>query len=221
METPYLRYLNNKERFPRSLVHGPIRRYFRRFLDAADDGTRLLDAGCGNGIESGPLADRLEVHGIDYQPEYVAYCCELYPNADYRIGNLEQLEYPDDHFGLIISNQVIEHLERPTVVLDELYRVLAPGGTLVVATPNYGNVLWPIVENTYHRWFVREFDAEENHVTKYDTGMLHEHLSRFEAVEAGTVCLTTILVGNARKPLATDGAGVRESGKLASAPSSV
>jgi len=69
-----------------------------------------------------------------------------------------------------------------------------------VATPNYGTLGWRLVENTYHRWFVRDFDAEENHVTHYQPSNLREHLSAALQVESiGTVCASMILCAVARK----------------------
>jgi SAM-dependent methyltransferase len=199
METPYLQYLNDKDQFPRSLVHGPIRRFLRTHLDLLPPGSRLLDAGCGNGIESGPYSELLEVHAVDNQTEHISHCRKTYPNARYQLADLARLGFPDDHFAAILMNQVIEHLDRPVEVVSELRRLLKPGGVLIVATPNYGNFAWPLIENTYHRWFVTDFDAEENHVTHYTPDLLRRHLDGFTDIAVGTVCLRTILVATARK----------------------
>ena len=72
--------------------------------------------------------------------------------------------------------------------------------SLLVATPNYGTFGWRLIENTYHKWFVGEFDAESNHVTHYDPPTLREHLSgplRLEHI--GTVCMGMILVAASKK----------------------
>ena len=201
MEDPYLEYLDSKYRFPRSLVHRPIQRFFAAHLRSLAPGSRMLDAGCGNGIESGPYADRLAVYGVDYQPTYVDSCASAYPDAHYSLGDLAALDFPDEHFDLVLMNQVIEHLERPQVVVAELTRVLRPGGTLLVATPNYGTFGWRLIENTYHRWFVDDFDAESNHVTHYDPDLLREHLKGLGSVRVGTVCLGMILVARCQAPL--------------------
>jgi len=200
VESPYLNYLNDKFRFPRSLVHKPIQRFFRRYLLSAPDGTRVLDAGCGNGIETGPHADRLRVVGIDYQPTYIAHASASYPDASFVVATLSRLGIADSSADLIVMNQVIEHLESPAVVVAELARVLSPGGRLLVATPNYGGFGWPFVEATYHRWFAKEFDAEEAHVTPYRKETLAADLASALTVEhAGTICAGLILVAAARK----------------------
>jgi len=206
VESPYLEYLHAKYRFPRSLVHRSIHRFLRGYLHPAPPGTRVLDAGCGNGIETGPYADRLVVCGIDYQPTYIAHCRAAYPRARYAVADLGRLCFADASFDLIVLNQVIEHLAEPVRVVAELARVLGPGGRLLVATPNYGGFGWPLVEATYHRWCVGEFDAEENHVTRYRSASLREHLGASLVVEqVRTICASLILVGAARKPEAGPG----------------
>jgi len=145
VESPYLDYLHRKDRFPRSLVHRPIREFFKDYLDRAPLATRILDAGCGNGIETGPYADHLRVCGIDYQQQYLSFCGETYPAARYAAADLERIPFADASFDVIVLNQVLEHLEQPAAVIGELCRVLSPGGKLLVATPNYGGFGWPLV----------------------------------------------------------------------------
>lgn len=201
VESPYLLYLDDKFRFPRSLVHRPIQRFLQSHLNAALPGTRVLDAGCGNGIETGPYAGRLRVVGLDYQREYAATCARRYPEAAYAIANLAQLPVADDCFDLIVMNQVIEHVADPSGVIGELTRALAAGGRLLVATPNYGGKTWPMVEATWHRWFSGEFKVEENHVVRFNRATLRALLSASLMVErVETVCANLILVAVARKP---------------------
>jgi SAM-dependent methyltransferase len=200
VESPYLQYLNDKYRFPRSLVHRPIQRFFARFLDEAPPGTRVLDAGCGTGVETGPYAARLGVVGIDYQREHLAWASGAWPGARFALADLARLPLPDASFDLVVLNQVIEHVLDPAAVVRELARVVAPGGRLLVSTPNYGGFGWPAIERVYHRWFVGDFDAAEFHVTHYAAASLQTELARALEVESvGTVLARLILVAAARK----------------------
>jgi len=201
MERPYLHYLNTKYRFPRSLVHRPIQRFFRAHLDTMPAGARVLDAGCGSGIDTASYGGRLRVLGVDYQPSHLAYGVRTYPQVSFLRGDLQRLALATATVDLVVMNQVIEHLVDPAGVLAELARVLRPGGRLAVATPNYAGWGWPMVEATYHRVFAGDFDAEENHVTHYTPELMRTHLGRDLDVECvDTICANLILVGSARRP---------------------
>lgn len=109
----------------------------------------FLDLGCGSG-STVRAASRAgwEALGIDLDPALVAIGREQL-GVDLRCGTLPDPTLPDGHFDFIRMRDVIEHLPNPREVLVELRRLLAPGGTLLVATPNEGslparlrNLLW-------------------------------------------------------------------------------
>jgi SAM-dependent methyltransferase len=59
------------------------------------------------------------------------------------------LPFPDRSFSCVLCSQVIEHVPKDTPILDELCRVLAPGGRLVLGTPDYANWQWVWIEKAY------------------------------------------------------------------------
>lgn len=101
-------------------------------------GKAALDVGCGAGLLAEPLA-RLgaSVTGIDAAPEVIAVARAHAAGAgltiDYRVGDVQQL---DGRFDLITCMEVIEHVADPRVFLAALARRLAPGGLLILSTPN-------------------------------------------------------------------------------------
>src|ERR1035437_5161373 len=102
-------------------------------------GKRVLDAGCGAGYGSAELADVAEsVFAIDIAPEAVAYARAHYAirNLAFEQASCTELPYADGAFDLVVAFEVIEHLENWRDFLQEVRRVLAPAGQLIVSTPN-------------------------------------------------------------------------------------
>jgi SAM-dependent methyltransferase len=104
----------------------------RRWLDTASPGTRVLDAGCGEGVLVDEYAGRLAIEGID--PNY--------GSDRVQTGSLTALPFPDAAFDRALCLDVLEHLtfdEQPRA-LAELFRVLKPGGALLVSIPNLAHL---------------------------------------------------------------------------------
>jgi SAM-dependent methyltransferase len=104
----------------------------RRWLDAAAPGTRVLDAGCGEGVLVEEYARRLAIEGLD--PNYGSDLV--------RTGSLTALPYTDSTFDRALCLDVLEHLtfEEQPRALAELFRVLKPGGQLLVSIPNLAHL---------------------------------------------------------------------------------
>jgi 2-polyprenyl-6-hydroxyphenyl methylase/3-demethylubiquinone-9 3-methyltransferase len=102
------------------------------------DGKTALDVGCGAGLLTEPLA-RLgaKVTGIDASPQVIAVAREhataMRLEIDYRVGDVQALE---GEFDLVTSMEVIEHVADPSAFVKALAKRLAPGGLLVMSTPN-------------------------------------------------------------------------------------
>ena len=110
----------------------------REAMIALQDGGELLDCGAGSGHQyrdtfcpAGVKADRYK--GVEWHRETVAQAQGL----DVRHGDLnEPLAFATDTFRCVIGLSVLEHLLKPCAFLRECHRVLQPGGTLIILTPN-------------------------------------------------------------------------------------
>ncbi|HJR58824.1 MAG TPA: methyltransferase domain-containing protein [Vicinamibacterales bacterium] len=104
----------------------------RGWLDRLPAGTRVLDAGCGEGVLVDEYAGRLAIEGID--PNY--------SSDRVRNGSLTALPYPDSSFDRALCLDVLEHLtfdDQPRAMA-ELHRVVRPGGEIFVSIPNLAHL---------------------------------------------------------------------------------
>jgi SAM-dependent methyltransferase len=99
-------------------------------------GLRVLDAGCGAGEYVRALADRgTDARGIEYDGSKLASVDA--PLAErIRQGDLERTGFDAGHFDAVLLNEVLEHVPDDAAGLRELHRILRPGGSLVVFSPN-------------------------------------------------------------------------------------
>jgi SAM-dependent methyltransferase/uncharacterized small protein (DUF1192 family) len=133
-----------------------------RWAARAASGRLVLDAGCGTGYGCRLLAaaGAREVVGVDIAGAVLeAVGPEMPESVQLRVGDLRQLDLDDDSFELVVCFEVIEHVEDPGSVLDELVRVLAPGGLLLVSSPNRG-VYPPGNPHHLHEFAPGELEAE-------------------------------------------------------------
>jgi SAM-dependent methyltransferase len=104
----------------------------RRYLAALPDGTRVLDAGCGEGVLVDEFRPRLAIDGID--PNYHA--------AHVRTASLTDLPVDDAAYQRALCLDVLEHLsyDDQALALAELFRVIERGGELLVTVPNLAHL---------------------------------------------------------------------------------
>ncbi|MDP0490039.1 MAG: metalloregulator ArsR/SmtB family transcription factor [Verrucomicrobiota bacterium JB023] len=98
----------------------------------------VADLGAGEGTLSQLLAQRAkQVIAIDNSPKMVEFGQKLakenkLPHLEFRLGEIEQIPIADGTVDLAIFSQALHHALHPKVALAEAYRVLKPGGTLLV-----------------------------------------------------------------------------------------
>jgi len=155
----------------------PLQRWWQRrrcaiVSEFVGDALRVLDAGCG----STQLLNLLpHVVGMDYSLRKVRFMRR--PGRRLVNGSTLDLPFRDESFDVVISSQVIEHLKPDPRIFTELVRCLAPGGTLVLGTVDYGRWQWPLLERLYDLFKPTGYARE--HITHYTRQSLFDQLHAF------------------------------------------
>lgn len=100
-------------------------------------GRSVLEVGCGEGYGTALIAGvAMHVTGLDYDAITVAHAAAQYPRVRFVRANLAALPLRSASVDAVATLQVIEHVWDHPQFLAECRRVLRPGGTLLVTTPN-------------------------------------------------------------------------------------
>lgn len=110
----------------------------------------LLDCGCGPGsmtLDFASLLKKGRVSGIDLEPSQIEHAKQLMKeralsNAEFQKGNILNLPYKDATFDVAFTNGVLWTLESPIKALDELLRVVKPGGIIACREPSFDGLLY-------------------------------------------------------------------------------
>jgi 2-polyprenyl-3-methyl-5-hydroxy-6-metoxy-1,4-benzoquinol methylase len=117
----------------------------------------VLDVACGNGHGLRLIADAVrEVHGADGDAAVVeeARAATTAPNASFHVVDALATGFPDGFFDAVLTMETVEHVDGERFV-DELYRVTAPGGLLILSTPQNSQGRIPVTA-THEREYTLE-----------------------------------------------------------------
>jgi len=115
----------------------------------------LLDIGCGTGSLLLSLSSKVDsITGIDLSEKAVKHCRQIMPQANFVEGEATQLRFADNSFDLVLALDVIEHVSEDKSVISEAYRVLKPGGRLILSAPAFP-------------WLFSQRDSAAGHLRRY------------------------------------------------------
>jgi ubiquinone/menaquinone biosynthesis C-methylase UbiE len=141
--------------------------YYRVLRQHVSTAIRWLDTGCGHQFfpewmvqEAAELrAAQPNVTGIDRDLSGL----RLHRGLRQRVyGDLAKLPFRDAGFELVSANMVVEHIADPVPVLDEMRRVLVPGGVIVLHTPNaffWAILMARVIPEAPKRWLVQRLEG--------------------------------------------------------------
>lgn len=117
----------------------------------------LLEIGCGEGRGVEQLLPLAESYiGLDKIGEVIDMLRSKFPGVDFRQAVIPPFtRFEDNSYDTIVSFQVIEHIPNDRLFLQEIYRMLKPGGKAIISTPNITHTL------SRNPWHEREYKPQE------------------------------------------------------------
>lgn len=145
----------------------PLQRYwqrerFRIVTELIEGEGPVLDVGCGSSriLEALPSGSV----GVDVLVRKLRYVYSA-GETPVVLGSGFALPFADGAFPCVLSSQVIEHVPKDSPMLDELCRVVGPGGRLVLGTPDYARWEWVYLEKLYAR--LAPWGYADEHIAHY------------------------------------------------------
>lgn len=105
-------------------------------VDLKLDTPKILDFGCGMGWLSKSLSTFGLVTGIDQSHKGIEYAKSECPEVEFIVGDVFEYKFPANLFDIIVSQEVIEHVDEQQLYINLAWKYLKPGGTLILTTPN-------------------------------------------------------------------------------------
>ena len=154
-----------------------------KWINSSDEtltSIKVLDAGCGDGINGRVLSSLLEEQEIRNEIigcDYNSIRLDRAKRGPYKLlvpADLLQLPFENNYFDLILCSHVLEHIPQDEACLREMGRVLKPNGLLILAVPNEGCLLAKLRNNILERKILRTTD----HVNFYTEKKLRFLISK-------------------------------------------
>jgi len=107
-------------------------------------GMHVLDVGCGTGIMAPiVLSKKAHYQGVDLSRNMILEARAKYveigeaeDSVVFTVGDVERMPFPDAHYDVLLALGLLEYFEDPRRVVDEIVRVVRPGGSIIVSVPN-------------------------------------------------------------------------------------
>lgn len=134
-----------KNNFLQKYWHSNKLKNVLKYIDSSP--RKVLDMGCASGWFVSEIQKKYpnsDFYGIDIYDEAIRYANKLYPQIKFSVSDAHKTKYENDFFDLIISTEVIEHLEDPKIAIKEMKRILKKNGQLIIEVDS-GSVLFSIV----------------------------------------------------------------------------
>ncbi|MHC4954013.1 MAG: class I SAM-dependent methyltransferase [Planctomycetota bacterium] len=125
-----------KEHFANPMERERAALFVRLFARTELRDPRILDLGCGRGWLAGMLSSFGPTTAVDLSPKGIERAQERWPDVEFRAGNFFEMDLEEGAFDVVVSQEVIEHVEDQAGYIELARKCLKPGGYLLLTTPN-------------------------------------------------------------------------------------
>ena len=136
------------------------------FLNALKPG-KILDIGCGLGYLLSGLNDSWHKFGVEisyFAAEYAKQWGKIF------VGGLQDLNFPNNHYDVIVLHHVIEHVKDPIGLIIEIKRILKKGGIILLGTPDFDSGCARLFGNNYRLL------NDPTHISLFSNDSMHRFL---------------------------------------------
>ena len=132
----------------------------KKYLELAGKGEKIVELGCG----LSPMltfADNFATKiGVDFSQETIKEANEAYKNVLYVLSDVVYTPFPNESFDAVVSGEVIEHIEDPKMLIEEMDRICKKEGIMIISTPHLE------FTDPEHLW---EFDEQDFNEIGWET----------------------------------------------------
>ncbi len=175
-----------------------LRREF--VIETLAGASRVIDVGCGAGHFAGALAQAgFAVVAVDVAAEPLRRARRRFPGLEFVLAGERRLPFADDAFDAAWLGEVLEHVQDGIGLLEEVARVLAPGGRLALSTPDHG-IVRRLTLGLSRRAFETHFDPRADHVRFFTAATLAQLLATCGFEQVAIRRAGGVLLASARLP---------------------
>lgn len=119
---------------------------------------KVIDLGCGEGWGAAFLSTRVKkVVAIDMHSKVIERAQKVYckKNLIFQVDDVQKLNINDETIDIVCAFEIIEHIQNDRLFLQEMKRILKPGGILFISTPN--RLVSLIQHNKIYKYHIREY----------------------------------------------------------------
>ena len=144
MHNNYLKTFYNFDKrpqsdYPKLLVNHLSARFFQDYFDGHQYRGKVLDVACGRGDQ---LRAFSEIGFVSCGVDRDETAKNFSPDNEVKVGEADKLPYGSECFDIVFNKSIIEHLHEPEKMLEEIHRVLKPGGVVVTMCPSWTHTRW-------------------------------------------------------------------------------